>query len=120
MPLTQSQIDAISAYDWPGNVRELKNVIERAVILSKGGVLQLDLPSAGGAPQAAAYAPVAGEQPEILTESDLRDLQKRNMRAALERSGWKVSGPNGAAALLGLKPTTLADRIKSFDLQKPN
>ena len=46
-PLTQSQVDAISAYDWPGNVRELKNVIERAVILSKGGALQLDLPSAG-------------------------------------------------------------------------
>ncbi len=118
--LTQSQIDAISTYDWPGNVRELKNVIERAVILSKGGVLQLELPTSEETMPVAADAPVARELPEILTESDLRGLQKRNMQAALERSGWRVSGPNGAAALLGLKPTTLADRIKAFNLQKPN
>ena len=119
LPLTQAQIDAISAYDWPGNVRELKNVIERAVILSKGAGLQLDLPSTGTTTQTVALPEARAEVPEILTESDLRELQKRNMQAALERAGWKVSGPNGAAALLGLKPTTLADRIKSFDLQKP-
>ena len=119
-PLTQSQVDAISAYDWPGNVRELKNVIERAVILSKGGALQLDLPSAGDSSPSVPVPRVDREPSQILTEQDMRELQKRNMQAALEQSGWKVSGPNGAAALLGVKPTTLADRIKAFELQKPH
>ncbi len=119
LPLTQSQVDAIAGYDWPGNVRELKNVIERAVILSKGGVLQLDLPSARAEAHASPATPVDRKPSQILTENDMRELQKQNMQAALERSGWKVSGPNGAAALLGVKPTTLADRIKAFELQRP-
>lgn len=119
LPLTQSQVDAIAGYDWPGNVRELKNVIERAVILSKGGALQLDLPSVGAASHSAPAPSVDHEPSQILTENDMRELQKRNMQAALEKSGWKVSGPNGAAALLGVRPTTLADRIKAFELQKP-
>ena len=119
LPLTQSQVDAIAGYDWPGNVRELKNVIERAVILSKGGVLQLDLPSARAEAHASSATPIDRKPSQILTENDMRELQKQNMQAALERSGWKVSGPNGAAALLGVKPTTLADRIKAFELQRP-
>lgn len=119
-PLTQSQVDAIAGYDWPGNVRELKNVIERAVILSKGGALKLDLPSAADSSQSIPASAVDREPAQILTEQDIRDLQKRNMQAALEKSNWKVSGPNGAAALLGVKPTTLADRIKAFELQKPH
>ena len=54
-----------------------------------------------------------------MTESDLRELQKNNLLAALQQTQWKVSGPGGAAELLGVKATTLADRIRTFGLQKP-
>ncbi|MEM9404265.1 MAG: sigma 54-interacting transcriptional regulator, partial [Pseudomonadota bacterium] len=119
MPLTKAQIESIMAYDWPGNVRELKNAIERAVILSQGGQLRLDLPLPGGPVAVEPDLMVDRDVPDLLTEADMRELQRRNMHAALERSGWKVSGPAGAAALLGVKPTTLADRIKAFNIEKP-
>lgn len=116
--LTRNQAAAIQSYDWPGNVRELKNVIERAVILSKGNTLRLDL----SLPQGAADADGAGAIPstgQVLTEKQMRELQKQNTTAALKQSGWRVSGKNGAAELLGIKPTTLADRIKSFGIRRP-
>ena len=117
--LTQAQAAAIQAYDWPGNVRELKNVIERAVILSKGNTLRLDL----SLPQGVSAA-TSGMQPEaggdtVLTEKQMRELQKQNLVAALRQTDWRVSGANGAAELLGIRPTTLADRIKSFGIRKP-
>jgi len=117
--LTQAQATAIQAYDWPGNVRELKNVIERAVILSKGNTLRLDLSLPQGVSAAA-----SGMQPEaggdsVLTEKQMRELQKQNLVAALRQTDWRVSGANGAAELLGIRPTTLADRIKSFGIRKP-
>ena len=118
--LTRAQAEAIEAYDWPGNVRELKNVIERAVILSKGNVLRLDLSLPQGRvdstmPSAAPHAEPQG----VLTEKQMRELQKQNLLAALKQADWRVSGKQGAAALLGVKPTTLADRIKSFGIRRP-
>ncbi|MDZ7768988.1 MAG: sigma 54-interacting transcriptional regulator [Woeseiaceae bacterium] len=122
MTLNRRQVEMISRYDWPGNVRELKNVIERAVILSQGNVLRLDLslpeianPPPGQAPAAAAPT----DDDEVLTDDELRDLQKQNLLKALRQSGWRVSGKGGAAELLGVRPTTLADRIRSFGLKKP-
>jgi PAS domain S-box-containing protein len=125
LSLTPRHLDLLRAYDWPGNVRELKNVIERAVILSRGSALRLDL----SVPGAAAAEP-AGEAPsgdfrpgsdlEVLTEEQMRELQRRNIANALRRTGWRVSGPDGAARLLNVRPTTLADRIKSFGLKKPD
>ena len=119
MALTKAQAEELRRYDWPGNIRELKNVIERAVILSPGKQLRLDL----SMPDAAAPAPTsrndvaAGER--ILTESEIRDLTRQNLIRALDAAGWKVSGKGGAAELLGVRPTTLADRIKSMDIRKP-
>jgi len=118
--LTRAQAEAIEAYDWPGNVRELKNVIERAVILSKGNVLRLDLSLPQGRvgstmPTATPHAEPQG----VLTEKQMRELQKQNLLAALKQTDWRVSGKQGAAALLGVKPTTLADRIKSFGIRRP-
>lgn len=118
LTLTQAQADKLRRYDWPGNVRELKNVIERAVILSTGSVLRLDksMPdprSDDNLPPTA--APVKGE---ILDESDMREFQKQNIVAALLQSNWRVSGAGGAAELLGVRPTTLADRIKTLGIQK--
>jgi PAS domain S-box-containing protein len=120
LKLTRSQAASLLAYDWPGNVRELKNVIERAVILSKGNTLRLDLslPESSGAPDAAEIG-VPGSEGNIFSEKQMRSLQKQNFIAALRQSNWRVSGTDGAAELLGIKPTTLTDRIKSFGIRKP-
>ena len=121
LKLTRSQAVAISAYDWPGNVRELKNVIERAVILSKGKALRLDL----SMPYSLAALPASGDlrdrkvEDQILTDKQMRELQKRNIIAALKATNWKVSGNDGTAELLGVRPTTLYDRMKTFGIKKP-
>jgi len=117
---TQSQANAISNYDWPGNVRELKNVIERAVILSQGGAIRLDLGNTaydGG--ELSPEDTASHEEARVLTEKEMRQLQKQNLVNALKQTGWRVSGKQGAAELLGVKPTTLTDRIKSFGIRKP-
>jgi PAS domain S-box-containing protein len=117
--LTQSQATAIQSYDWPGNVRELKNVIERAVILSKGNALRLDLSLPAGSGSNGRSVVAMPSEENVLTEKQMRELQKQNILAALKQSDWRVSGKQGAAELLGIKPTTLADRIKSFGIRKP-
>jgi len=119
MKLTRGQANKLRSYDWPGNVRELKNVIERAVILSPGNMLRLD----ASLPEEALTGPVAAVAgpgaPDFLTEAELREFQKNNTIAALKQADWRVSGPDGAAELLGIKPTTLADRIRTFGIHKP-
>jgi PAS domain S-box-containing protein len=119
--LSQQQAALLKQYKWPGNIRELKNVIERAVILSQGKVLRLDLamanilePDSGGDEEQAA----ATGSHRILTEDELADLNRRNILNALRATEWRVSGPQGAAKLLGLKPTTLADRIRKLGISR--
>ena len=120
LTLTRSQVDRLFEYDWPGNVRELKNVIERAVILSPGNVLRLDLSMPNVTPQQTREADVASAVPDgILTEKQMREFQKQNLLNALRETSWRVSGPDGAAELLGVKPTTLADRIRAYGLRRP-
>jgi transcriptional regulator with GAF, ATPase, and Fis domain len=120
LALSKQQAALLKRYDWPGNVRELKNVIERAVILSRGKVLRLDL-----AMSDILHAPATVDverhptQTQLLTDSEVRELERKNTLLALETAEWRVSGPNGAAKLLGVKPTTLTDRIKKFKLRKP-
>ena len=117
MKLTQAQARALKAYAWPGNIRELKNVIERAVILSTGSQLRLEINAPDvGLPSAAMPAPLADS---ILTEADMRQLARENMVRALEASDWRVSGKDGAAQKLGIRPTTLADRIKAQKIVRP-
>jgi PAS domain S-box-containing protein len=120
MTLTRAQAANLKAYSWPGNVRELKNVIERAVILSPGKALRLDLSMPGlkfDDEEAVVEVP---RDDEVLTERAMRDLQKANLVKALEQTNWKVSGSGGAAELLGLRPTTLADRIRTFNIKRPS
>ena len=120
MTLTRAQAANMKAYSWPGNVRELKNVIERAVILSPGKALRLDLSMPGlkfDDEEAIVEVP---RDDEVLTEREMRDLQKANLVKALEQTNWKVSGSGGAAELLGLRPTTLADRIRTFKIKRPS
>ncbi len=119
LALTKTQADNLRSYNWPGNVRELKNVIERAVILSKGKVLRLDL----SMPDLLTDFDLAKEseihEDEVMSEKQMREFQRRNLKKALELTNWKVSGTGGAAELLGIRPTTLSDRIKAFKFKKP-
>jgi PAS domain S-box-containing protein len=119
--LPRQQATLLRRYDWPGNVRELKNVIERAVILSTGKVLRLDLAMADilAAQGEATSSGDAAPSERILTEIELRARETANMIKALELTGWRVSGPEGAARLIGLRPTTFADRMKKFEIARP-
>jgi hydrogenase-4 transcriptional activator len=121
-PLTQANLMDLMAHDWPGNVRELQNVIERALILSPSGRLRLDLPRINGEVLAAgrnlSRDPRRPPAP-ILNETEIKALQKQNMLSALIRSGWKIYGPDGAARALGIKPTTLIERMRSRRIKKP-
>jgi PAS domain S-box-containing protein len=119
LTLSRAQAGQLRSYEWPGNVRELKNVIERAVILSPGNVLRLDLSMPNLAPPPADQPAADEADDSVLTEEQMREFTKRNIVAALERSNWRVSGRSGAAELLGVRPTTLADRIRSFGIEKP-
>jgi transcriptional regulator with GAF, ATPase, and Fis domain len=119
LTLTRGQTENLRAYSWPGNVRELKNVIERAVILSTGKVLRLDLSMPGLKIDIDAIAGAAGGNDDVLSENDMREFQKNNILKALKQTDWKVSGAAGAAELLGVRPTTLADRIRTLKIKKP-
>jgi PAS domain S-box-containing protein len=119
LTLTRSQVANMKSYSWPGNVRELKNVIERAVILSPGTSLRLDLsmPELELADDPATT--VTPRDAEPMTDKEMREFQKSNLIKALLQADWKVSGKGGAAELLGVRPTTLADRIRTFKIKRP-
>ena len=123
--LTQAAVARLQNYDWPGNVRELRNVIERAVILARGGVLEFDLPITGqAAPVARPNPPSASPagsvaQPKFLTEAEVERFERDNLVLALEAANWKISGRDSAAELLGVKPTTLLSRMTKWGLKRP-
>jgi DNA-binding NtrC family response regulator len=119
--LTQAGIEALQSYDWPGNIRELRNVIERAVIFARGGVLDFDLPVIDSSPGLTRTTPRPGDRSasEYLTDSEMQRLERENLFAVLERTGWKIKGIDGAAELLGVKPTTLISRIGKMGLKRP-
>ncbi|MFT7670767.1 MAG: transcriptional regulator with GAF, ATPase, and Fis domain, partial [Planctomycetota bacterium] len=114
--LRKRDVRALMAYDWPGNVRELQNVIERAVILSTADRLHIDL-----APSTTSNAKAVQqelEKGEVLTDSEVRDFERSNLVAALEKANWKISGSGGAAELLGIKSTTLNSRVKKLGIRR--
>lgn len=122
LSLTKENIRHLQSYDWPGNVRELQNVIERAVITSRTGELRFDLTDEQSqhAPPTSSSSPPAYGTAEVISEAEMRRRERENLLAALERSDWRVYGADGAAALLGVKPSTLASRIKKMGLEKPS
>jgi transcriptional regulator with GAF, ATPase, and Fis domain len=115
--LTLADAQRLQRYGWPGNVRELQHVIERAVILSEGDRPVIELPAdpAAASPQSRP-SPLRDHGDRVLTDAEVRRLEADNIRAALSRTAGKVSGPGGAAELLGIRPTTLASRIKALGL----
>ncbi len=121
--LTREDIERLKGYRWPGNVRELENVMERGVIASVAGRLTLHLPADGQAvaPSTMAAPTPAGPAPEpdLMGETERRRRDREMIVRALEKTGGKVFGAGGAAELLGVKPTTLASRMKRMGIEKP-
>ena len=113
--IPKETLDAFISYSWPGNVRELQNLIERAVIRSDNGVLANPLlrPDPNGVGANLIKVNVVG--PEVTFEDSQRALILR----ALHASGWRVAGPQGAAARLGLKRTTLISKMKKLGISRP-
>jgi transcriptional regulator with GAF, ATPase, and Fis domain len=101
-------LDALTAYSWPGNIRELGNIIERSVIISRGGALELGEWIAGGQREAP-----AGDA------RTLEEVEREYIVRVLIQTGWRVSGPSGAARILGLKPTTLEARMRKLGIMRP-
>ena len=119
---------ALVRYRWPGNIRELQNVIERAVIVSPGPALKVpltDLKSAELRSQAPVPKPPAAKaSAEIPSSGEAKDMrrileetERKQILAALEQSDWIVAGPKGAAALLGLKRSTLQSRMQKLGIR---
>ena len=119
-PLTDDSIRALKEYDWPGNVRELENVIERAVIITDSGSLDLSRALPENAAKPEAIAPRARLSVErVLTVEDLQELERQNLITALNSCDWRVAGANGAARALGMKPSTLTSRMKALGIKRP-
>jgi len=116
--LKKSALKQIEQYTWPGNIRELQNVMERAVITAVNGVVELNLATHLSESQSSC-APSIVEQPiEVMSDDAMQKIVEANMLAALEQCHWKIFGDDGAATLLGMKPTTLTSRIKRLGLSR--
>jgi len=119
-PLSPEALRRLTAYQWPGNVRELQNVIERAVITAQNGRLNLDRAIPEIEESSAFPHPMTNQEttPRIHTIQELQELERQNIRLALEQTGWKVSGEKGAAQLLGMNASTLASRMKALGITR--
>jgi len=98
-------MEALQSYSWPGNVRELRNVIEHAMILSKGKTLVIHVPRLGSS--------------EASAPRNLEEIERRHIVSVLERAAWRVAGKGGAAEALGLKRTTLISKMKKLGIRPP-
>jgi formate hydrogenlyase transcriptional activator len=98
----------LMAYPWPGNVRELQNVLERAVILATGPVLEVDPEVLGQ----------AGAEPPGKPSAALEDVERNHILAVLKQTKWVIDGQRGAAVVLGLHPNTLRSRLKKLGLSR--
>jgi transcriptional regulator with GAF, ATPase, and Fis domain len=123
----QAAMARLVAYSWPGNVRELENVIERAVILSRGPDLEVAAEAllapaeraddngrehqAEQQVKASNYSPADGPLP-------LEEIERRHIVEVLERTKWRIGGPDGAASLLKLNPSTLRSRVKKLGIRR--
>jgi formate hydrogenlyase transcriptional activator len=105
--IADESIAAMQEYPWPGNIRELRNVVERAMILARDTTLRVTLSRA------------SIEQPSSTRLATLEDSERTHIVKALERCGWRIRGPEGAAMLLNIKPTTLEFRMKKLGLVRP-
>jgi transcriptional regulator with GAF, ATPase, and Fis domain len=113
---SQATMEALKRYPWPGNIRELRNVIERAMIVARGPELRVELPSLAGATFFTPNFSQSATAPA--DELTLEESQRRQILAVLQKTAWRVSGKSGAAAILGLKPTTLESRMAKLGIKR--
>jgi len=104
--ISKRSMDAMMEYSWPGNVRELRNTVERAMIVLDSTKLHIDLPK-----EITAKTSIAG--------MTLKQIEIQHIRKVLEGSTWKIRGKNGAAEILGMKPTTLETRMVKLGINRP-
>jgi len=132
--VTRESMERLTRYAWPGNVRELENVIERAIVLSHGGLLDvgrdflpgipaMDLPSTqpehAPAPVAVPSPPPAAAPPSSLAApGTLEDVERTHILAVLAQTGWVIEGPRGAAKILDMHPNTLRSRMKKLGVER--
>jgi len=105
--ISEPAMHSLMHYSWPGNVRELRNVIERAMILSSGPKLRVELPG-------------AGQTLSVSASQKVSDVEREHILTILGRTGWRIRGKLGAAEMLGLKPTTLESRMVKLGIQRPS
>ena len=103
--IPNKSIETLQKYTWPGNIRELKNVVENAMIVSKDKTLHI--------------IPPADPTVAVKKATKLEDVERNHIKVVLKKTSWRVSGNNGAAELLGLKPTTLESRMKKLGISRP-
>lgn len=103
-PVSDKTMQELQAYPWPGNIRELRNVVEQAVILSDGKNLRLQVPQG------------AGTTSNSNGSATLEEMEYRHIVSVLEKTGWRIKGPLGAARLLGLNPSTLFSRMRRLGI----
>jgi formate hydrogenlyase transcriptional activator len=103
--MPQSDIDTLMQYAWPGNIRELRNIIERSMILAINSKLKVAVPN--------------GSNGRSIPSLALEDVERRHMLGILKMTGWRVRGRDGAAEILGLKPTTLSSRMTKLGIRRP-
>ncbi|MBL4633925.1 MAG: sigma 54-interacting transcriptional regulator, partial [Kofleriaceae bacterium] len=121
--LDATQLRALRSYSWPGNIRELQSVIDRAVILADGERLPLELALPELRGDASAIPVVREDEAGVagfVSDEVMRQRERASVVAALEHASWKIYGDSGAAALLGLKGSTLASRMRALGIDKTN
>ncbi|WP_369987124.1 sigma 54-interacting transcriptional regulator [Pseudomonas xanthosomatis] len=114
--MSLTQVEVLQQYSWPGNIRELQNVIERQTIVSQDGRVSFQGVLAASTLPSDTISPTAQYQPEPTADKEWERQMKLNAIYVLKRTAGKVSGEGGAAQLLGLKPTTLASRLKRWGI----
>ncbi len=102
--IPRKNMEALDRYSWPGNIRELRNLVERAMILSNGSVLVIDVPDSAAA--------------SISPTMSFEDMERMHIISVMERTGWRVRGKGGAAEILMLKPTTLDSKMKKLGITR--
>jgi transcriptional regulator with GAF, ATPase, and Fis domain len=124
-PISEEVLEALKSYEWPGNIRELQNVIERAAVISTGRQLQLPeewaLLESWKAPANASMPTTGVHHPEKrpLDEGSLDEVGRNYILQILEQTRWRIEGPKGAAAILGLNPSTLRSRMLKLGIRRP-
>jgi formate hydrogenlyase transcriptional activator len=117
--ISSDTLTALTRYDWPGNIRELQNVIERAVIVSPGPVLQVALSDFMSArPKSQIDGQMLPAAPGNLRRI-VEETEREQIVAALEAGQWVIAGPNGAAARLGMKRSSLQGRMRKLGIARP-